>query len=367
MMLIDRRYIRYFDWISFGLLCILALLGSCAVLSSTYTTAQPYSLFFKKQVLGYISGFVLYGIFCSIDYRTLCRWGYFCYWTVLGMLFFTLIKGSIGMGAQRWIDLYFIKFQPSELAKLFFAPFFTYYLETQQQFPYITLHNCVPIVAMLSISFLCILKQPDLGTALIILFAGLLLLWIAGIPSWVFLLFFGLCICTAPISWHYLKPYQKNRIAVFFGYGDTHKERYHAQQAKIAIGSGGLTGKGFLQGTQNKLKFLPESHTDFIFAVIGEECGFVGAICIMLLFTFLFIHIFLGILTLKSHSAQLLATGLLLHSVLSTYINIGMVLGLLPIVGIPLPFLSYGISHTWITFASFGWINSIFMRRFYDR
>ena len=159
--------------------------------------------------------------------------------------------------------------------------------------------------------------------------------------------------------------YQKQRLSVFLGYGDDKKERYQIEQARIAIGSGGITGKGFLQGTQNKLFFLPEGRTDFIFAVICEECGFLGALLILLFYSLLFGSLLLKIKKITSPPAQTLAFGLLMYPLLSTIINLGMVLGLLPTVGIPLPFISYGSSNLWTTLASLGIIQSIFMRETY--
>lgn len=364
MLLIDRRYFRYFDWISFFIIIILCSIGLLFVFSATYKPQEPYSLFFKKQTFGIISGLIIYFCFCIIDYRTLYRWGYFIYFVVLGLLTFTLVKGTIAMGAYRWIDLVFFRFQPSELAKLFLPAFITYYCYTQKNFPILSISNFVYILGILFSSFILIRKQPDLGTALLILFSGLILTWIAGIPRKFFFYGFLILVITAPLSWHFLKPYQKNRIAVFFGQGDKHKERYQIEQSKIAIGSGGIAGKGFLLGTQNKLMFLPESRTDFIFSVIAEEYGFLGALVLLLLFCVLFLRLFFVTLTIKNPSAQLLAIGLIIHIVLSTFINIGMVIGLLPIVGIPLPLISYGITHLWITLASLGWFNGIAMRRF---
>lgn len=364
MLQIDQRYFRYFDWMSFGLICILSSIGLLFVYSATYTPEIPHSLFLKKQAFGVLSGFIIYFIFCICDYRTLCRWGYLLYIAVILLLVATIIKGSIGMGAKRWIDLKLFKFQPSELAKLFFPAFFTYFFMEKNGVTY-RLKDFIPVLGILCLSALLILKQPDLGTALLVLFSGLILMWLAGIPRIFFIASFIIVLVTAPLTWQLLKPYQKKRIAVFLGEGELHKERYQIEQSKIAIGSGGIHGKGFLQGTQNKFMFLPESRTDFIFSVICEEWGLRGAFIVLLLFVMLFFRLLFVITTIENFFMQLLATGLVIPIILSTFINIGMVTGLLPIVGIPLPFMSYGISHLWITFASLGFFNGIAIRRFY--
>jgi rod shape determining protein RodA len=365
MWLIDRRYLHSFDWISFIVMLLLSLIGLLFVFSATYKPEVPFSLFFKKQLFGVLSGLCIYAYCCLLDYRTLERYGYFLYFATMGLLAFTLIKGSIGMGAQRWINLGFIKFQPSELAKLFFPAFFSYYLYTEKDILSLSITEFMPILGILGFSFLLIAKQPDLGTALLILFSGSTLLWLTGINKKYFLWALACAALTAPILFKCLKPYQRQRIEVFFGAGDKKKERYQLEQSRIAIGSGGLWGKGFLNGTQNKLMFLPESRTDCIFAVVCEECGFLGALILILLYSILFIRSFYVISTIKNFFAQLLASGLIIHIMFSAIINMSMVMGLMPIVGIPLPFLSYGISHLWITFASLGWLNSIAMRRFY--
>jgi rod shape determining protein RodA len=207
-----------------------------------------------------------------------------------------------------------------------------------------------------------ILRQPDLGTALLILIAGILMLWIAGIRTKFFVYACIFCACAAPLFWYCLKDYQKQRIRVFLGQGQSHKERYQIEQATIAIGSGGITGKGFLQGTKNKLRFLPEGRTDFIFAVICEELGFCGSMMVLLIYTILFIHFFNVIRIIKQPFIQLCAFGSSIHIVLSTIINIGMVLGLLPVVGIPLPFISAGVSNLWVNCISMGIFHSIVMR-----
>jgi rod shape determining protein RodA len=365
MLTVDRRYFRYFDWLSFGIVLVLASIGLLFVFSATYKDYQPYSTFFQKQAFGVCTGILIYATFCLIDYRVLMHIGYILYTIVIGFLIITLIKGSIGMGAQRWVDLLFFKFQPSEVAKLFFPAFITYYLFTNNDSPFYKTKDFLPLFALLIFSTLLIRKQPDLGTALLILFSGCIIFWIAGLSKKFFLGLAFIGVAGAPLAWRALKPYQKKRIAVFLGEGDNQKDRYQIEQSKIAIGSGGITGKGFLHGTQNKLMFLPESRTDFIFSVVSEETGFLGALALMLLYLILFGHILIKISCMTNFYAQLLALGLIVHIMLSCIINICMVTGLLPVVGIPLPYVSYGISNLWINFASMGWINGIIMRNSY--
>ena len=353
----------YVDAFSFSLTFVIAAIGLLFVFSATQTPEQHLSLFFKKQAIGLSMGIVIYWLFTMVDYRSLLRWGYFGYFVVIGLLFFTLIKGSIGMGAQRWINVFFFKLQPSELAKPFFPAFVSYYLYTHHETPHKNWKNFMPLLAILTLSVILILKQPDLGTALIILISGLTLLWLAGLSK-KFFLYGGLMLAiAAPLLWQTLKPYQQNRIAVFLGYGTTQKERYQMDQAMIAVGSGGLYGKGLCNGSQNRLQFLPESRTDFIFAVICEEWGFMGAFMLLALYALLFLRSLFMIRFIEAPHAQLLAMGLLLHIMLCAGINIAMVLGLLPIVGIPLPFLSYGLSNLLISFGSLGWIQGIYSQQ----
>ena len=364
MFSIDRRYFIYFDWISFFLTLAIGTIGLAFVYSATTTEAITYSVFFKKQLFGFFSGLLIYFIFCFTDYRTLCRIGYFIYFLVLILLIFTLIKGKIGMGAQRWIDLKIVRFQPSEVAKLFFPAFITYYLYSENDVPLYTMNSFLPILGMLAFSSVLVLKQPDLGTAIILFASGLAMLWLAGIGKRFFYWGIVFSLLVAPLGWHMLKPYQKQRVMVFLGEGNALKERYQIEQSKIAIGSGNLYGKGFGNGTQNKLLFLPESRTDFIFSVLCEESGFLGAVTLLILYLLLFFRIMYRLEYVKTFFGQLLGIGLLIPIALSAAINTGMVCGLLPIVGIPLPLMSYCVTALWITLASLGWIQSIVMRIF---
>ena len=370
--MIDRRCIRYFDWWSFLIILALLGLGLLFVFSATYRAGAPLSMFFKKQLIGAGIGIVAYISFSIIDLRSSYRWGFIAYFALLGLLLYTMVVGRFIMGAKRWVSLGFFRFQPSELTKFFLPLFIAYYFcETTvpkykfSQAPLLTLKDFYFPLGILAASFLLILKQPDLGTALIILATGLALLWFVGLNKYFFIIGLALSAASAPMLWKCLKPYQQDRILVMFGYGDARKERYQIEQSKIAVGSGGVLGKGFLKGTQNKLNFLPEDHTDFIFSVICEEWGLIGALMVLALFFLLFARLLFVVITVEALFEQIIALGLLLPVMLSVCINIGMVLGLLPIVGIPLPLLSYGMTNLIITLASLGWINNIAIRRSY--
>lgn len=368
--MIDRRYFRYFDWGSFALTMLLLVGGLLFVFSSTYKPNAPISPFFKRQLTGAGVGLIIYFYFCSIDVRKIARWGFFIYFGVLALLGYTIIGGWIGMGAKRWISLYFVRFQPSEMAKLFFPLFVAYYF-SELEIPRLPTPNAVAFkdflipLGVLGFSFILILKQPDLGTALIILFSGFLLFWFIGINPRFFLLIGLIGALGAPFFWRVLKPYQQKRILVLMGYGDARKERYQVEQSKIAIGSGGVLGKGILQGTQNKLEFLPEDHTDFIFSVVCEEIGFIGAVTIIALFCLLLVRILLMLLQIPSLFEQMVGIGLLAHILFSVMVNLGMVTGMLPTVGISLPLFSCGLSNLWVTLASLGCLNNISIRRYY--
>lgn len=365
MFLIDRRFFRAFDWTSFLIIFIISCISLLFVFSTTTKPELVFSVFFKKQLFGVISGLCIFFLCATNDYRPFLRWGYFLYFGVIALLIFTIIKGHIGMGGQRWVDFGFFKAQPSELTKFFFPLFATYYFQTQRDnFDY-TFKDFIPVLGIILVSILLIRKQPDLGTALVFAFSALIMLWLIGMNKKFFIYLFLATAIMSPIIWKTLRPYQKKRITVFLGEGDRQKERYQLEQSKIAIGSGGFLGKGFLKGTQNTLRFLPESRTDFIFSVIGEEWGFIGSFLVILLYAVLFIRALLIIPTIQSIFAQFLAASLIIQIIMSACINMLMVIGFLPIVGIPLPLLSYGISSLWITFANLGLFNAIAVRRYY--
>ncbi|MBU4269506.1 rod shape-determining protein RodA [Candidatus Dependentiae bacterium] len=364
------KYFYYFDkTITFTILALL-LLGLLFVFSATYTPEAPISIFFKKQLFGAITGIFIYIFFSVKNIEATKRYGFAGFFLTLIILAYTILKGFVAMGAKRWFSIYFFKFQPSELTKFLFPLFIAYYFCELKPIKIdalnrIVIKNFLFPLSILFIVFILILKQPDLGTALIILLSGIILFWVIGINKKFIIFSFIIVFISAPFLWTKLKPYQKQRILVLLGEGNVRKERYQLEQSKIAIGSGGIFGKGLLKGTQNKLAFLPEARTDFIFSVICEELGFFGAILIFILFSILFFKIIVIASQLSNLAEQIIAIGLMLHILLSVCINIGMVTGILPIVGIPLPLFSYGVTNLWITMASLGVINNISIRRFY--
>lgn len=366
MLSINKRAFKYFDWTNLFLIVLLSCIGLLFVFSATYKPDVPFSSYFKKQAIGIALGLALYIAASIIDYRSWMRLGYFLFIVSLGLLVFTLIKGKVSMGGQRWINLYFFKFQPSELMKLFFPAFFAYYIHTHHNTQHVTFRHFVPIIMLLFISFLLILKQPDLGTALIVLFSGFVLLWLAGVNKKFFIIGAIIVAVSAPILWGSLKDYQKKRITTFLGQGASNKERYQIEQSQIAIGSGGFLGKGILRGTQSQLHFLPESRTDCIFSVVCEELGFLGALFIIMLYIMLFTRIIISIMSIKTLSTQIFAVGLTIHVALSAIINLAMVIGLMPVVGIPLPFMSYGLSNLLVIYLSLGWFQSINVQPVYS-
>ncbi len=297
----------------------------------------------RKHIVKIIFGIAISFFVSRVNVRFWKSFAHIIYAFSFCSLILVSLLGSTRLGAQRWIDLYFFSFQPSEFMKLslifslssYYADLSSYELKEEKS-------HLIPFLMTIIPTFI-ILKQPDLGTAMLLMGVGVGMIFLAGFPTKKFVYcvigFLGVC----PVGWHFLHDYQKNRILNFldpdrdpFGTG------YHILQSRIAIGSGHIFGKGLFQGTQSSLNFLPEKHTDFIFTTISEELGFVGAVFIILLFAGLIYFFFWVGSESKSKFYRHLSFGLGLMLFLHVFINIGMVLGILPVVGVPLPFLSYG-------------------------
>ncbi len=279
-----------------------------------------------------------------LDFKIWNSFAYIFYAIAFCLLIMVSIFGTTRMGAQRWINLYFFSLQPSEIMKIALVLALARYYSLLS-FLEISGNLRVHIVPFLLtlIPSVMILKQPDLGTAVLLFGCGIGMIFISGFPIKLFLKFIGAGIALCPIAWFFIRDYQKNRLLTFFNpESDPHGIGYHVLQSKIAIGSGKIFGKGFLQGTQSRLYFLPEKNTDFIFTTIAEEVGFVGCIVIIFLFLALIYNFFSIAKDSKTTFSRMICSGLGIMLFLHVIINISMVMGLVPVVGIPLPFLSYG-------------------------
>ncbi len=348
--------IRSFDYIL--LLCILIIgIISCF---SMYSTDGGDLLYHSKSHIIRFSVFFTMMIFLSfLSIRFWHSMGYFFYSVVLLLLIAASLYGVTAQGSQRWINLYFLNIQPSELMKISIIVFFAKYYHRSSIQSVNSFKNLIIPVVILIIPILLVISQPDLGTSILIALSGLIVLWLAGINIKYFFYSTLTFLISIPFIISFLKPYQKLRILTFFNPDrDPLGAGYQIIQSKIAVGSGGLTGKGFLKGTQSYLEFLPEKHTDFIFTLFAEEHGFVGSIILLFVYAVMIFRILrIGSIS-RSFFGKLYCYGF--GSAIFVYItvNMSMVLGLLPIVGSPLPIMSYGGSSMLATMIGFSIVMS---------
>ena len=307
----------------------------------------------ERQLVRLAIAFGLMLAIAQVPPSRLRGWSLGIYGLGVLMLIAVLLVGDIGKGAQRWMDLGFVRFQPSELLKLA-VPMAVAWILTQRPLPP-RLLGILAGIALTLIPVALIAKQPDLGTALLVASAGILVLFIGGL-SWRMII--GLLIliaAVAPLAWYGMHDYQRARVITFLDpESDPLGTGYHIIQSQIAIGSGGLSGKGWLNGTQSRLEFLPERHTDFIFAVIGEELGFTGVLMLFGLYLFIIVRGLMIAARAEESYERLLAGSLTLIFFVYLFVNTGMVTGLLPVVGVPLPLISYGGTSMVTLMAGFG-------------
>jgi rod shape determining protein RodA len=365
-MMFDRRLVEYFDW---GLLLIVLAIGSTGlvVLYSAVTAGAPTpqkALFFKQATW---FGVGLIAMVCAFlfNFKSLERWAQPIYLACILLLVGVLIIGKSGGGARRWLSFGSISIQPSELIKVAVVLILArYYAKTTNESGLGFRELIVPAFLVLT-PFILIVRQPDLGSALLVLLIAASVTVFVKIQKKTFIILTLSGALTVPLVWQFLKGYQKQRILTFFDPGrDPLGAGYHIIQSKIAIGSGMASGKGFLKGTQNSLSFLPEHHTDFIFSVAAEEWGFFGSF----IFIFLFLMLIYRGLQIAHNSRNpfgtILAAGITVLIFWEVFINIGMVMGILPVVGVPLPLVSYGGSSVVSTMICIGLLMNISMRRF---
>ena len=293
---------------------------------------------------------------------TLRRWAPWLYGAGLVMLVAVLVFGEIGKGAQRWLDLGVVRFQPSELVKLAVPMMMAWYLAEKRLPP--SWQRLAAAAAMIIVPVLLIAKQPDLGTALLVASAGVFVLFLAGISWRLIGALFAALAAAAPVVWYLMHDYQRQRVLTFLDpENDPLGAGYHIIQSKIAIGSGGMYGKGWLNGTQSQLEFLPERPTDFIFAVLAEEFGLIGVLILLSLYLFIIVRGLYIATRAQDTFSRLLAGSLILMFFVYLFVNTGMVSGLLPVVGVPLPLVSYGGTSLVTLMAAFGMLMSIHTHR----
>ena len=350
--------------INYGL--IMLVTACCAIgFAMLYSAAggdiEPWA---QRHLVRYLVGLLGIIILSVTNIRFFFKGAYIFYGISVMLLVFVEVAGETGMGAQRWIDLGLIRFQPSELMKISVIIVLARYFHIRSYHQIGNpLHLAIPAFLIL-LPVALVIKQPDLGTAVMIALSGLVIFFIAGVRIWKFILLFLGGIALVPIIWQSLLDYQKKRILTFLSpETDPLGAGYHLMQSKIALGSGGLYGKGFIQGSQSHLNFLPEIQTDFIFTMLAEEFGLLGGLVVLFLFFLISSYGLILSFFMVNKFARLLTIGMTTTLFFYVFINTGMVMGLLPIVGVPLPFISYGGSALLTSMTAIGLIISCHVHR----
>lgn len=350
-----------FDWVLLTLIAVLASVGFISLYSAANGNLDPWA---SKQMLRFGVGVVGLFIISFINVRYWFHLSYPIY--ILGFVSLLIVEvmGHTGMGAQRWINLGFIQLQPSEFMKIAVVMALARYFHAATLEEIRSIKFLLPAVLMVMAPVCLVLLQPDLGTSLMITIVGITLFFLAGAPIWMFLVGGASVLGALPVFWHFMKDYQKARVKTFLDpESDPLGAGYHITQSKIALGSGGIEGKGFLQGTQSRLNFLPEKQTDFIFTLWAEEWGLMGGIFLLCLVSFIVIYCLNIALKCRHFYCKLLVYGLTINFFLYVFINIAMVMGLIPVVGAPLPLVSYGGTSMLAVLAGFGLVMSCLIHR----
>ena len=361
----DRRLIKHFDWGLAGCALLLAGLSVYAIYSANFAALVPWrrGLYLRQATWAGLGLGAMCAV-CCVHYRNFARFAYLIYGLTLLALLVVALVGKESLGAQRWLRLGPLTLQPSEVAKLALILFLARYFDDRKDELSPGRGWVVPGL-LAAAPALLVLKQPDLGTAILLALLGLALFHLVGLRLRYLVAAAVAGLAGAPLLWRFLKEYQRQRILVFFDPSlDPLGVGYHIAQSKIAVGSGGLAGKGFLAASQSQLNFLPENHTDFIFAVLAEQWGFAGSLAVVGLYTWLIVRALRVAREAKDFLAMILAYGVFSMLALQVVINLGMVLGILPVVGLPLPLLSYGGSSMVATLVAVGVLLNIRMRRF---
>jgi len=348
-------------WLFVLLVCLIAAIGVAMLYSAANGNLQPWA---SRHAVRFAMGLAVMLCVALVDVRIWLRFAYVFYGISLGLLIMVEVMGFIGMGAQRWIDVGYFTLQPSELMKI------AQVLALARYFHGLGIDDIsrptrliVPLL-MIGVPAALVLRQPDLGTGLMLVMAGGAMFFVAGVRLWKFAVVLTLGLAALPTGWQLLHSYQRQRIMTFLNpESDPLGAGYHIIQSKIALGSGGLSGKGFLQGTQGHLRFLPEMQTDFIYTMLAEEFGMVGGLGLIGLYALLLIYCVAISTRSYSHFGRLVGMGITMTFFLYVFINIAMVMGVIPVVGVPLPLISYGGTAMLTLLIGFGLLMGVWVHR----
>ncbi len=349
------------NWGLVLLIGITALIGFATLYSISGGSTETWV---SRQLIRFGVGFTLMLIVAVVDVRFWLRAAFLIYGVALALLVAVEVVGTVGMGAQRWVDLGPFQLQPSEVMKIALVLALARYFHGVAHEDVAQSRRLVVPTLMVIIPVVLVLRQPDLGTALLLLIGAVSMFFLAGVRLWIFGAAIMAAVAAVPFAWHYLHDYQRERILIFLApERDPLGAGYHILQSKIALGSGGVFGKGFLQGTQSHLNFLPEMQTDFIFTMLAEELGLVGALGLLALYVVMLIYAIAIALRSRNQFGRLLAMGIAATFFVYFFINIAMVTGLVPVVGVPLPLVSYGGTAMVTILVGFGLVMSVYIHR----
>ncbi|MFQ5773462.1 MAG: rod shape-determining protein RodA [Kiloniellaceae bacterium] len=335
--------------------------GFAMLYSAANGSLEPWT---SRQTLRFGAGLGIMFVVALIDIRFWFRHAYLLYLGALGLLVAVEVVGSAGMGAQRWIDLRVIQLQPSEIMKVALVLALARYFHGTGMGDVGRLGTLLVPAALTLAPAALVFKQPDLGTGVMLAMVGAAVFFCAGVRLWMFGAVGALGLAAIPIGWQFLHDYQKQRVLTFLNpESDPLGAGYHILQSKIALGSGGLFGRGFLEGTQSHLNFLPEKQTDFIFTMLAEEFGMVGGLALLGAYALLLAYGTAIALRSRNRFGRLLAMGVTCNLFLYVFINIAMVMGLIPVVGVPLPLISYGGTAMLTVMGALGLLMSVYIHR----
>ncbi|NQV19962.1 MAG: rod shape-determining protein RodA [Rhodospirillales bacterium] len=349
------------NWFLVLMLCALAGVGFAMLYSGSNGSMEPWA---SRQMVRFGIGLGVMIVVALVDIRVWLQFAYPIYFVALVLLASVEFVGTVGMGAQRWVDLGVFQLQPSEVMKIALVLALARYFHARNLDEIETFRGIALPSLMVLVPAAMVLKQPDLGTALLLVMGSAMMFFAAGVRLRIFGYGVALGLISIPVGWQFLRGYQKERVLVFLNpESDPLGAGYHIMQSKIALGSGGVFGRGYMEGTQSHLNFLPEMQTDFIFTMLAEEFGLVGGVGLLFLYAVVIVY-GMGIGNQsRHHFGRLVALGVTATFSLYVIINIAMVMGLLPVVGVPLPLVSYGGTAMMTLMIGFGFILCVFIHR----